>query len=144
MLCLAEPQNFNPTQHAVGCFCRLEGKILMLLRQDWLPEGNKWGAPGGKIDPEDKSPLYAARRELWEETGILLPEEKFIPFRKFYVRYPDYDFTYEMFSVELENPEKVIVMRKEHKGFYWARPHTSLKMNLVTDMGGCIRHFFQI
>ncbi|MBU2637983.1 MAG: NUDIX hydrolase [Nanoarchaeota archaeon] len=138
------PENFNPRHEAVGCFCQLEGKMLLLLRQDWLPEGNKWGAPGGKIDPEDKTPVYAARRELWEETGILLPEDNFIPFCKFYVRYPDYDFTYEMFSIELEKPEAVIVTPKEHKGFYWARPHTSLKMRLVLGMDECIRQFYRL
>lgn len=141
MLYTAKPENFNPKHEAAGCFCQLEGRILLLLRQDFLPEGNKWGAPGGKIEPGE-TPVYAMRRELWEETGILLPEEKFKPFRIFYVRYPDYDFTYEMFSIELEKPEKVIVTKKEHRGFYWAMPYFALRMNLVLDMDECIRQFY--
>lgn len=137
------PENFNPRLEAVGCFCCLESRLLLLLRQDSLPEGNKWGVPGGKIEKAE-SPAFAVRREIWEETGILLPEEKFHPFRTFYVRYPNYDFIYHTFSAELDKPEKVIAMPKEHKGFYWARPHTALKMKLVLDMDECIRQFFHI
>ncbi len=137
-----KPDNFNTRYEAVGCFCRCKEKFLMLKRQDNKPEGNKWGLPSGKIEPCDKSPLAAALREAWEETGLLLFNLQ--PFSKVYVRYPDYDFTYHMFSAELEKPENVIVMPTEHKSFYWARPHTALKMNLVRDLDACIRLFYAL
>lgn len=134
---------FSPRHEAVGCFCNLEGRMLLLLRQDNIPEGNKWGLPSGKIE-KGESPMDAIRREVWEETSISLPKEKLIPFRTFYVRYPEYDFVYHTFSAELEKPEPVVVMPKEHKDFYWARPSTALKMRLVMDLDECIRQFYGI
>ncbi len=35
------------------------------------PDGT-WGLPGGKIDPEDKTPEAAVIREVWEETGLFI------------------------------------------------------------------------
>ena len=127
----------------MSCFCSHNGKFLMLLRQDHKPEGNKWGVPAGKVDPGE-TPLDAMVRELWEETGILATSEKHSYFGKLYVRYPNYDFVYHIFSTELEKMEPVVIMQKEHKAFYWARPHTALKMRLVLDMDECVRRFYGI
>lgn len=143
MLYTEMPENFSPSFETVSCFCSHNGKFLMLLRQDNKPEGNKWGVPAGKVDPGETT-LSAIVRELWEETGILATGEKQAYFGKFYVRYPNYDFVYHIFSTELERMEPVVIMQKEHKGFYWARPHTALKMRLVLDMDECVKRFYGI
>jgi ADP-ribose pyrophosphatase len=41
--------------------------LLMVERLD----GHGWALPGGKVDPEDKTPAAAAVRELAEETGLV-------------------------------------------------------------------------
>ncbi|MFH1065190.1 MAG: NUDIX hydrolase [Nanoarchaeota archaeon] len=137
------PENFSPSFETASCFCEFNGKFLMLLRQDNKPEGNKWGVPAGKVDAGE-SPLSAMVRELWEETGIIRADDKFAYSGKLYVRYPAYDFIYHTFSTVLEKAEPVVLLKKEHKDFFRARPHTSLKMRLVLDMDECIRRFYNI
>jgi len=53
-----------------NCFCRHEGKLLMLYRR-YPPNANRWNGLGGKIEAGEK-PYAAARREVWEESGIAL------------------------------------------------------------------------
>lgn len=50
----------------------LQNKNRFLLAQRAVDDfaGGTWVFPGGKVDPEDKTPTDAARRELKEEVGI--------------------------------------------------------------------------
>ncbi|HII15459.1 MAG TPA: NUDIX hydrolase [Nanoarchaeota archaeon] len=88
--------------------------------------------------------MDAIARALWAETGILATGEKQAYSGKFYVRYPGYDLVYHIFSTDIEKLEPVVIMQNEHKAFYWARPHTSLKMRLVLDMDERIKRFYGI
>ena len=47
----------------------VDGQLLVLNEEQ--PDGTKraFGLPGGRIDPDDGSPLYASKREMKEETG---------------------------------------------------------------------------
>ena len=43
-------------------------RFLLGLRSQYISEGNTWGIPGGKMDPNERDPISTAIREFKEET----------------------------------------------------------------------------
>jgi mutator protein MutT len=138
MIYLEKPTDFNLRFEIVSCFCEYSGKIVLLQRHDHKSEGNTWGVPAGKLD-ENETLKQAIKRELEEETGIKAKKLKY--FRKVFVRYPDYDYVYHIFSMKAVDG-KVTINDKEHKNFTWIEPENALKMNLIQDLDGCIKLFY--
>ena len=56
--------------------------LRMLFIQRTAHPGDPWSGhmafPGGRVDPEDESPLAAARRETMEEVGIFLEDRHYV------------------------------------------------------------------
>ncbi len=137
------PGKFNPRFHVVSCYLEYDGKILLLLRPKQKSQGGKWGVPAGKIDKgEDEE--TAMLRELKEETNLSVEQESLRYFQKLYVRYPEYDFVYSMFYSKLPNKPVITLSAKEHKDFKWLTPTKALKLNLVDDLGECIKLFYRV
>lgn len=66
----------SPEQRpAALCFVEDDGKVL-LLQRNYPPFRNLWVAPGGKLLP-DEAPDAAARREVYEETGLHVEDLRF-------------------------------------------------------------------
>ena len=137
------PENFNARFEVVSCFVEHEGEILLLHRQNNKTEGDKWGVPAGKKE-ERETESEAIAREMREETGLDLHSGLFQYFDKVYVRYPDYDFVYHMFTVKLEERPNVLINESEHKNFQWADPQRALELNLIRDEDQCIRLFYRV
>lgn len=60
---------------AVFCILR-SGDHYLLLRRSSEPNRGKFVPPGGKIDPFE-TPADAVVREIYEETGLRIPDPKF-------------------------------------------------------------------
>lgn len=133
-----KPQEFNPKAEAVGCMVEYNGKILMLLCQDYKSYKSLWGSPAGKIKPEENI-SKAMSQELEEETGLNLEEKDIKLIKKFYLRYPHADIIYNLFHVKLIKEPKIIIDNKEHKDFKWLTPEQSLKLKLIPGEDFCIK-----
>lgn len=136
---LTPPEGFAPRVEVTVCFCEVDGKFLLLQRNDDKVLGGTWVIPGGKVD-EGESLEKALAREMLEETGIVLPQD--IEYcNKFYVRafkdeaIPgsiDIDFVLHVFKAKLkELPENVVLSTEEHQAFKWVTPQETLSMNLL-------------
>ncbi|MFH1358770.1 MAG: NUDIX hydrolase [archaeon] len=142
MIYQEKPSLFNSKFEIVSCFVEHNGKILLLHRQNHKPEGDTWGVPAGKLDSEE-SITKAIIREIQEETGLIIPLNQIVYFKKVYVKYPSYDFVYHIFHTKLDNQQKIIINHNEHKDFNWISPKEALKIPLIQDLDACIKLFYK-
>ena len=63
-----------------------QGKVALTREYRYPISSYQWQLPGGCIDPGE-SPLEAGRRELQEETGLVVPPEGMIDLGWFYPSY---------------------------------------------------------
>ncbi|MFO7915512.1 MAG: NUDIX hydrolase [Candidatus Krumholzibacteriales bacterium] len=66
----------NPIPAATGLILDEDNRILLVLRAR-EPGKDEWGLPGGFVET-DESPIYAARREVLEETGLTVDNPELI------------------------------------------------------------------
>ena len=143
MISKEKPQDFKKKFDVVSCFIEHDSKILLLHRLDSKPQGNTWGVPAGKVDAGEN--LSAAiQREIREEIGLLVSASDLKFFDSFYVRYPDFDFTYHIFYLPLGAKPELLINPKEHKDYAWKTPFEALKLDLIPDEDACIKAFYKI
>ena len=76
------PDN-EPHFIAVVCVCFIGNQddvLLLQKRKDDPVYPNLWGFPAGKVIKSDRSFKHAACREILEETGNIVSENKLMPF----------------------------------------------------------------
>lgn len=148
MLYSQKPNGFNPVCDVVGVFVEVkevETKILVLHRHPDKPEPSTWSVPGGKVD-KDEGLEQAAARELFEETGIVVPQASLNFIDTYYVCYADYHFVYSTFYVQLDARQDVTLSPTEHVAHEWVTPDVAMFMRLIEDEDECIkrRYFPQL
>lgn len=136
---LEPPADFQPTVEAAGFYLEYDNKVLLLHRQDEKSQGNRWGIPAGKVDAGE-TPIVAAVRETYEETGFEICQNQATYLCTVYLRSPEKDCIFHMFSTKLNgNPEDVKIRFTEHKGFTWVTPKEALDLHLMLDQDNCFK-----
>jgi 8-oxo-dGTP pyrophosphatase MutT (NUDIX family) len=86
-----------------------------------------------------ESELDAVQREVFEETGLQIPKEKFVFLKTVFGRYPgEYDFYYHMFKVELKEKPEIKISPNEHQAYEWFTIKKALSYPLLKDQDGAI------
>ncbi len=76
--------------------------------------------------------IEAARRELFEETGISLEGTSQICYvSSIYIRKPHIDYTFHLFRVQLSESTRDVKLSDEHQSYHWATPQDFEKMPLT-------------
>lgn len=95
---------------------------------------NDWCIPGGHVDPGETF-LQAAKRELFEETGIDMSESLLIPVGKYIPKRKGIEIHYFMCHIDDQTPVNILVDAEEETGSEWINPHTELDLyNFIFDM----------
>lgn len=109
------------------------GKLLILQRagehMNYTPD---WCIPGGHVD-EGEDFRTAAQRELFEETGIDVPEDTLMEVGV--AKTKNAEIHYFMGHVDDESPDFVVVDGEEEIGSMWIDPDTELEdYDFIFDM----------
>lgn len=108
-------------------------KLLILQRAgEYGASTSQWCIPGGHVDPGE-SFLEAAVRELFEETGIEIPEDLLI--EAGVAKGKDYEIHYFLGQVDDESSIQIIVDSEEEVGSTWIDTRTELDdYDFIFDM----------
>ena len=132
---------FKEIEIAVA-ICERDGKILLIQRRDTNPMWDKqWEFPGGKLEAGE-SPEAAVRREVGEETGLVVIESKF-----FLLYHHDWELPERVLRVHLHCFHCVVgegdVKLEEEKAYQhaWPTPTEALEYDSLSANND-ILHFF--
>ncbi len=130
------PSDFDPKFEVVTCHIWAKDRYLIVKRSLNENYSGKWCSPGGSID-EGETKEQALIREIEEETGIILAGGA-IEFKKtVYVRYPEFDFVFHIYSTAI--PKKLkIILNREHDDFAWVTLDEAFIYDMVPDEKACL------
>ncbi len=112
-----KPDGFTPQVEIAACHLEIDQQLLLLQRA-YGKEPGKWGVPAGKLEAHE-TPEQAAKRELFEETGISPAPSQIEHQGSLYIRKPEIDYVYHLFKVQLDRMPDVR-LSEEHVNYRWA------------------------
>ena len=114
------------TKHTVGTFIECEGKFLILYRSD-----KTWGLASGGIEANE-TPLQAAIREIFEETGLHVNLKDLIYLGTVHIELNDMNVIYPAFKLKIEEPFSVVLDPNEHSDYKWVTLNECKDINLIS------------
>ena len=135
-----EPEMFSPQVQVAACYLELDNKLLLLQRALDNSEPGKWGVPAEKME-ENETPENAAKRELFEETGISLDRLSQIQsLGSLYIRKPEIDYIFHLFEIQLYRIPDVH-LSDEHQSYKWASLNDLEKMPLMAGARQALQYY---
>jgi len=127
---------------AVGCVCFSGNMILMLRRNADKSYPDHWGIPTGKVE-KDETYIKAIVRELFEETKIVLSEERLKTVDTYYVNNDDMAFSYTLFYTEFEVKPNILIDSIEHSQYQWLDLSQIDSLKLVPHVKDTVQYAIQ-
>ncbi len=143
MISNIRPKDFNCKFKVVSCFIEVNGEILLLKRQTYKPQPNTYGLPAGKVE-KGETIKQAMLREVKEETGIDLKNEKYEFYKIKYVSQEKLQFMFYSYFCRLNYKPVVKINPDEHQLYIWIKPKDALELNLIQDGDNCLKDFYNL
>lgn len=134
------PERFTPAAEVAAIYVNADNQILLLQLGKSKAESGFWGVPAGKLEAGE-SPIEAARRELFEETGIAISSEKLLPMGKLFFRKPQLDYTYHLFGLNLQDKPDVC-LSSEHISYKWTSKDELENLPLMAGAVPALKTYF--
>lgn len=135
------PDGFSPQVEVAAVYVNVDERILLLQLADHKQEKGSWGVPAGKLE-EHEVPLHAAKRELFEETGIDTDLQDFQALGTLYIRKPGLDYVYHLFHLDL-NAMPLLSLSAEHCSHIWASREEAHSLPLMNGAGYALDTYYQ-
>lgn len=114
-----------------GCFMEHDGRFLILHRWPHKSQGNRWGLPAGKVEPDERD-VDAIIREIKEETGYDAKEEDLTLIGDWTWKFPNKTVDFPTFRLNLTENIDIRLQENEHSEYRWVAPEECYAMdNLV-------------
>ncbi|MFW0716555.1 NUDIX domain-containing protein [Pedobacter sp. N23S346] len=127
---------------AVGCVCFSGNMILVLKRNIDKSYPDHWGIPTGKVEIGETL-IKAIIRELFEETKLVLSEERLTVVDDYYVSNDDMAFSYALFYTEFEINPNVSIDITEHSQHQWLEISQIDSLKLVPHVKETVQYAIQ-
>jgi len=102
-----------------------KGNLLVLHRKDFVPEGNHWGLPGGKVD-EKNTPVETAILKTFQEVKLKYKKKDLRFLGEFKFKSEGNDVIYSAWVVDY-NGEEIKLNLEGHDTYKWASPKDLLQ-----------------
>ncbi|MFT4552038.1 MAG: 8-oxo-dGTP diphosphatase [Chlamydiales bacterium] len=127
---LEAPEGFSFDLEVAAAHVEYQEQVLCLKRAFGKSEGNLWGMPAGKKE-SGETIGQTLLRELYEETGIVYPQEKMDKVGQLYIRKKDCDYTYHIYRVQVKEKPEVQISLSEHQDYRWVTYDELLTLPLM-------------
>lgn len=141
MIYKEKPKGFNQEHIVVGCFIEVNGKILMLKRNNDKHLGGKWGIVNGKAE-KGETPKEAMAREIKEESGLSILPKQLTLLKTYMVNQGLYDFDAPIYILKIDKQFEVKLNPNEHSEYKWVTPDEFLKLDFVDDLDTVVKDVF--
>lgn len=103
------------------------GRVLLIRTHKW---NDRWGVPGGKIAYGERM-ADAARRELREETGLVIRELRWGPVQEA-VESPEFHRLahFVLLNYVARSDSEAVTLNEEAQRHAWVTPEEALRMDL--------------
>lgn len=135
---VSDAQNDAVDKNAIGIIINNDNQILLLRRSsntDWHP--HKWALVGGKVE-DGETPIEACKREIKEETGLLINKFK----EKFVIQRSPNNVEH-IFIAKYDGEPINVKLNSEHEKYGWYSPEEIYFLNHVPNLGEYINLAFK-